>query len=90
LRSPNRLLGLGQGEWTDAGGHGVFDGGIGQCARRRVVDPFACDDDRFFRNGTRDTCDEDRGSQTGYAVMAEEFPAFSKYVGNDLSAPRPE
>jgi len=44
----------------------------------------------FFRNGTCDTCAEDRGSHTVCAVMTAEFLAFSKYVGNDLSTPRPE
>lgn len=44
----------------------------------------------FFRNGNCDTCTEDRGSHTVCAVMTAEFLAFSKYVGNDLSTPRPE
>jgi uncharacterized protein (DUF2237 family) len=44
----------------------------------------------FFRNGCCDTSDEDRGSHTVCAVMTAEFLAYSKYVGNDLSTPRPE
>ncbi|MEL7213714.1 MAG: DUF2237 domain-containing protein [Pseudomonadota bacterium] len=44
----------------------------------------------FFRNGACDTCDADNGSHTVCAVMTAEFLAFSKYVGNDLSTPRPE
>lgn len=44
----------------------------------------------FFRNGACDTCAEDAGSHTVCAVMTAEFLAFSKYVGNDLSTPRPE
>ena len=44
----------------------------------------------FFRNGHCDTCAEDQGSHTVCAVMTAEFLAFSKYVGNDLSTPRPE
>ena len=44
----------------------------------------------FFRNGACDTCDADHGSHTVCAVMTDEFLAFSKYVGNDLSTPRPE
>lgn len=44
----------------------------------------------FFRNGACDTCAEDRGSHTVCAVMTDEFLAFSKYVGNDLSTPHPE
>ncbi|MEJ6478403.1 MAG: DUF2237 domain-containing protein [Octadecabacter sp.] len=44
----------------------------------------------FFRNGACDTCAEDQGSHTVCAVMTAEFLAFSKYLGNDLSTPRPE
>mgnify|MGYP006279408317 CR=1 FL=1 len=44
----------------------------------------------FFRNGCCDTSDADRGSHTVCAVMTEEFLAFSKNRGNDLSTPRPE
>lgn len=44
----------------------------------------------FFRDGHCNTCEEDRGSHTVCAVMTAEFLAFSKYVGNDLSTPRPE
>jgi len=44
----------------------------------------------FFRDGHCNTCDADRGSHTVCAVMTAEFLAFSKYVGNDLSTPRPE
>ena len=44
----------------------------------------------FFRNGKCDTCAEDTGSHTVCAVMTDEFLAYSKYVGNDLSTPRPE
>jgi len=44
----------------------------------------------FFRNGACDTCAEDRGSHTVCAVMTAEFLAHSKYLGNDLSTPRPE
>ena len=44
----------------------------------------------FFRNGACDTCAADHGSHTVCAVMTDEFLAFSKYVGNDLSTPRPD
>ncbi|MEL6643842.1 MAG: DUF2237 domain-containing protein [Pseudomonadota bacterium] len=44
----------------------------------------------FFRDGACNTCDADHGSHTVCAVMTAEFLAFSKYVGNDLSTPRPE
>ncbi len=44
----------------------------------------------FFRNGCCDTGPEDRGRHTVCAVMTQEFLALSKYLGNDLSTPRPE
>ncbi|SPH22032.1 hypothetical protein ASD8599_02778 [Ascidiaceihabitans donghaensis] len=44
----------------------------------------------FFRDGYCNTCAADQGSHTVAAVMTAEFLAFSKYVGNDLSTPRPE
>lgn len=44
----------------------------------------------FFRDGHCNTCDADAGNHTVCAVMTAEFLAFSKYVGNDLSTPRPE
>ncbi|MGC3939300.1 DUF2237 family protein [Roseobacter sp. EG26] len=44
----------------------------------------------FFRDGHCNTCAADQGSHTVCAVMTKEFLAYSKYVGNDLSTPRPE
>ncbi|MFD1912840.1 DUF2237 family protein [Halodurantibacterium flavum] len=44
----------------------------------------------FFRNGCCDTGDADMGRHTVCAVMTAEFLALSKYLGNDLSTPRPE
>ena len=44
----------------------------------------------FFRDGYCNTCAEDQGSHTVCALLTDEFLAFSKYVGNDLSTPRPE
>ncbi len=44
----------------------------------------------FFRDGSCDTCDEDLGMHTVCAEMTEEFLAFSKKTGNDLSTPREE
>jgi len=44
----------------------------------------------FFRDGRCNTCAADKGSHTVCAVMTEEFLALSKYLGNDLSTPRPE
>ena len=44
----------------------------------------------FFRDGACSTCTEDAGSHTVCAIMTAEFLAYSKYVGKDLSTPRPE
>ncbi len=44
----------------------------------------------FFRNGCCDTGPDDRGMHTVCAEMTAEFLALSKYLGNDLSTPRPE
>ncbi len=44
----------------------------------------------FFRNGGCDTGPMDQGLHTVCAIMTAEFLAFSKYLGNDLSTPRPE
>lgn len=60
----------------------VLGGALEPCSTRPMTG--------FFRNGACDTCPEDRGSHTVCAVMTAEFLAYSKYVGNDLSTPRPE
>ena len=60
----------------------VLGGPLEACSR----DPLT----GFFRDGHCKTCAADRGSHTVCAVMTEEFLAYSKYVGNDLSTPRPE
>jgi uncharacterized protein len=44
----------------------------------------------FFRNGCCDTGPMDGGVHTVCALMTNEFLALSKYLGNDLSTPRPE
>ena len=44
----------------------------------------------FFRDGCCSTGPEDLGSHTVCAVMTEEFLAFSKAAGNDLSTPMPQ
>lgn len=44
----------------------------------------------FFRDGACNTCWEDRGSHTICVVTTAEFLAWSAYIGNDLSTPRPE
>nr|WP_123792978.1 DUF2237 domain-containing protein [Pacificibacter maritimus] len=60
----------------------VLGGALGLCSTAPVTG--------FFRDGTCNTCAQDTGSHTVCAVMTDEFLAFSKYVGNDLSTPRPE
>jgi uncharacterized protein (DUF2237 family) len=44
----------------------------------------------FFRDGCCNTSEDDFGSHTICVVLTEEFLAFSKAAGNDLSTPRPE
>lgn len=44
----------------------------------------------FYRNGCCDTGAEDRGAHTVCVRVTEEFLAFSRSRGNDLSTPRPE
>ncbi|SET45163.1 hypothetical protein SAMN04487962_1104 [Marinobacter segnicrescens] len=44
----------------------------------------------FFRDGCCNTGPEDFGSHTVCAVVTDEFLAFSRSRGNDLSTPRPE
>lgn len=44
----------------------------------------------FFRDGCCNTSDEDIGSHTVCVVLTDEFLAYSKAAGNDLSTPRPE
>ncbi|MFD1342311.1 DUF2237 family protein [Litorisediminicola beolgyonensis] len=60
----------------------VFGGDLKPCSS----DPLT----GFFRDGHCNTCAADQGSHTVCAVMTAEFLAYSKYVGNDLSTPRPE
>lgn len=44
----------------------------------------------FFRDGCCNTSEDDFGSHTICVVLTEEFLAYSKATGNDLSTPRPE
>ena len=44
----------------------------------------------FYRNGCCDTGPEDRGSHTVCVILTDEFLAMSRYLGNDLTTPRPE
>lgn len=44
----------------------------------------------FYRDGCCNTGPEDRGRHTVCVIVTAEFLAMSKYLGNDLSTPRPE
>jgi len=44
----------------------------------------------FFRDGCCNTGATDAGKHTVCCIVTKEFLAFSKYLGNDLSTPRPE
>ena len=60
----------------------VFGLSLASCSREPLTG--------FFRDGSCNTCAQDTGSHTVCAVMTSEFLAFSKYLGNDLTTPRPE
>lgn len=44
----------------------------------------------FFRDGCCNIGPSDRGVHSVCAEVSDEFLAMSKYLGNDLSTPRPE
>ena len=54
--------------------------------------PICCEDPLtgFTRSGSCETMDQDHGIHTVCAHMTDEFLAFSKAQGNDLSTPMPE
>jgi uncharacterized protein (DUF2237 family) len=60
----------------------VLGGPLGTCSEKPLTG--------FFRDGCCNTAAEDVGSHTVCVVLTEEFLAFSKARGNDLSTPRPE
>ncbi|MEZ5714138.1 MAG: DUF2237 domain-containing protein [Paracoccaceae bacterium] len=60
----------------------VLGGVLAPCSR----DPLT----GYFRDGFCNTCDTDFGSHTVCCIVTAEFLAFEKYVGNDLTTPRPE
>jgi len=77
--------------WKGEGGGGGGRGGeaknvLGTRLEICALNPMT----GFFRNGCCDTSREDVGSHTVCAVMTEEFLAFSKAAGNDLSTPMPD
>lgn len=60
----------------------VLGGPLGTCSERPMTG--------FFRDGCCNTSEEDLGLHTVCVVMTDEFLAFSKMRGNDLSTPHPE
>jgi hypothetical protein len=81
-RPPPRL----RDEWPDPtrpeAGINVLGGPLEPCSTAPLTG--------YFRDGHCNTCAADTGSHTVCAVMTAEFLALSKYLGNDLSTPRPE
>lgn len=70
-------------------------GGGGDDSQRNVFgDPLALCSSRPLTGWTRSGCCEtdasDHGSHTVCAVMTDEFLAFSRARGNDLSTPQPD
>ncbi len=75
-------------------GKGGGGGGDGRSARNvlgEVLEPCSRDPlTGFYRDGCCNTGPEDRGSHTVCALLTDDFLAFSKARGNDLSTPMPE
>lgn len=72
----------------------MFDGRSGDNTQRNVFGgPIALCSEKprtgFYRTGCCHTGPEDHGMHTVCVVLTEEFLAFSKSVGNDLSTPVP-
>jgi len=59
---------------------------LGTALKSCSLDPLT----GYFRNGECDYCQSDIGNHTVCAEVNNEFLAFSKSQGNDLSTPRPE
>lgn len=60
----------------------VLGGPLESCSERPLTG--------FFRDGCCNTGPTDRGLHTVCVRVTAEFLALSKYLGNDLSTPRPE
>jgi uncharacterized protein (DUF2237 family) len=58
---------------------------LGESLQPCSIDPVT----GFFGNGCCDTGPTDIGSHTVCVVVTDEFLAYSKYLGNDLSTPMP-
>lgn len=72
------------GEFGGARGvaRNVLGGPLGHCGERPKTG--------FFRDGCCNTSDEDLGRHTVCCIVTDDFLAFSRERGNDLSTPRPE
>ncbi|WP_297507691.1 DUF2237 family protein [uncultured Caulobacter sp.] len=66
----------------DKSAKNVLGGELAPCS----LDPVT----GFYRNGCCETGPHDLGLHTVCAVMTDDFLAFSKARGNDLSTPRPD
>ena len=60
----------------------VLGGNLAVCS----LDPLT----GYYRNGECDQCSSDSGQHTVCSEVNNEFLAYSKERGNDLSTPRPE
>ncbi len=67
---------------ADAADRNVLGGSLIACS----TDPMT----GFYRDGCCRTGEDDLGVHTVCCVVTEDFLAFSRSVGNDLSTPRPE
>lgn len=70
-----------ESELRTAEARNVLGGSLGVCCLAPITG--------FYRTGTCLTGPEDTGQHTVCAQMSEEFLAFSKMRGNDLSTPQP-
>lgn len=80
--------------FREAGKSGGDGGGGRRPARNVLGEPLEpCSRDPltgFYRDGCCNTGPEDRGSHTVCALVTDDFLAFSKARGNDLSTAMPE
>jgi uncharacterized protein len=70
------------GAWVMDESRNVLGGKLQVCSSKPMTG--------FWRNGCCDTGVEDPGQHSICAIMTAEFLALSKYLGNDLTTPRPE
>lgn len=59
---------------------------LGEALEPCSLDPLT----GWYRNGCCETGGDDTGVHTVCAIMTDEFLAFSRSVGNDLSTPMPQ